>query len=140
MGILVPYTHSITNHTEKCKRFLYCFFDTLSFDQLSTKISLTTCKGMILLKTHHLLFDWKLEAHEDLSVMTNQEGQVAITTTTDSFGDPQVLLFCLSETEARFRSLPHYIVAVHVSTDKVIKIEMTPFFDQQIEEQLPENL
>ncbi|MGX7014913.1 hypothetical protein [Vagococcus silagei] len=83
---------------------------------------------------HDLMYGWKLIAPEQLSVLTNAEGLVAIVSNNSSFGDIQSLILTLSDTDVTCGTTPHYIYSVSVALDKTITIQTSPFFEQQLEE------
>ena len=60
------------------------------------------------MNTHKMQFGWIIEAPKYLSILTNQDGLVAI--------------------------VSEYISSLAISTDKKIKISTSPFYEQQIVE------
>ncbi|NSU68584.1 hypothetical protein HRH00_02515 [Enterococcus faecalis] len=86
------------------------------------------------MNTHKMQFGWIIEAPKYLSILTNQDGLVAIVSEYNTFGDNQSLLITLSETSAKVAVTPHYISSLTISTDKKIKIATSPFYEQQIVE------
>lgn len=83
---------------------------------------------------HDLMYGWKLLAHEQLSVLTNPEGLVAVVSNNSSFGDIQSLILTLSDTDGTCSTMPHYIDSVSVGLDKTITVNTSPFFEQQLVE------
>ncbi|EOB3343070.1 hypothetical protein ACTPIT_002257 [Enterococcus hirae] len=69
-----------------------------------------------------------------MSILTNKDGLVAIVSGYATFGDNQSLLITLSETSAEVAVTPHYISSLTISTDKKIKIAISPFYEQQMVE------
>ena len=53
------------------------------------------------MNTHKMQFGWIIEAPKYLSILTNQDGLVAIVSEYTTFGDNQSLLITLSETSAK---------------------------------------
>ena len=81
------------------------------------------------MNTHKMQFGWIIEAPKYLSILTNQDGLVAIVSEYTTFGDNQSLLITLSETSAKVAVTPHYISSLTISTDKKIKISTSPFYE-----------
>jgi len=86
------------------------------------------------MNTHQMQFGWTIEAPKYLSILTNKNGLVAIVSEYATFGDNQSLLITLSETSAEVAVTPHYISSLTISTDKKIKIAISPFYEQQMVE------
>lgn len=86
------------------------------------------------MNTHKIQFGWIIEAPKYLSILTNKAGLVAIVSQYATFGDNQSLLITLSETSAEVAVTPHYISSLTISTDKKIKIAISPFYEQQMVE------
>ena len=79
-------------------------------------------------------FGWIIEVPKYLSILTNKNGLVAIVSEYATFGDNQSLLITLSETSAEVAVTPHYISSLTISTEKKIKIAISPFYEQQMVE------
>ena len=86
------------------------------------------------MNTHQMQFGWTIEVPKYLSILTNKNSLVAIVSEYAAFGDNQSLLITLSETSAEVAVTPHYISSLTISTDKKIKIAISPFYEQQMVE------
>lgn len=80
------------------------------------------------MKTETLLFDWKIEFPEGLSLLTNEEGLVVLLSPTQTYGDIQPLVLELTDSEVRCITKPYFLQELEISVDKVITVTASGFF------------
>lgn len=76
------------------------------------------------MKTAELMFGWKIEYPESLTLLHNEDGIIALMDTQKMFGNIQSFVFSLSEKKITCQSNPEFIQRLTVSINKTIRVEI----------------
>lgn len=92
---------------------------------------------MIKKETTH---QWTIQLpSEKMSVLTNDEDDVAVIYKDSNFGDAQALLLRVTDASVKIISMPHYIEDIEFTLNKEIILTLSPFANELDSEQFKES-